>query len=241
VPVWDFGPVLELVEHESPTDGVFGNNWLPFHWDGMFLARVPEFQVFQCISAPGTDHGGRTLFSDTTLALADASPQTLAAWAATTVVYTIEKAAHYGGQIRSPLVAPHPDDGFPTLRYHEPIPDGMPYPNPITLRYEGISADQVPDVERTVREALYDPRHCYAHDWRTGDFVIADNYTLLHGREAYTTHRNRHLRRVHVLGDPPLENPALPQARHRPTPTDPTSHPPANNRPARSKSTAEGR
>ncbi|MGH3312603.1 MAG: hypothetical protein ACRDP3_18815 [Streptomyces sp.] len=39
--------------------------------------------------------------------------------------------------------------------------------------------------------------------------VIADNYTLLHGREAFTSRAPRHLRRVHVLGEPALENPAL--------------------------------
>jgi L-tyrosine isonitrile desaturase/decarboxylase len=39
--------------------------------------------------------------------------------------------------------------------------------------------------------------------------VIADNYTLLHGRTAFTVKVPRHLRRVHVLGDPPLDNPAL--------------------------------
>jgi len=211
VPVYAFGPILDVVEHESPADGVFGSNWLPYHWDGMFMDRVPEFQFFQAVSAPEQDQGGRTLFCDTTLAIAGVPPEVRALWEATEVVYTINKAAHYGGTIRTPLVVPHPDHGFPTLRYHEPVPQDLPYPNPITLHYEGIPEDRVAEVERTVREALYDSRYCVAHDWRTGDYVLADNYTMLHAREAYTSLSGRHLRRVHVLGDPPLDNPALPR------------------------------
>jgi hypothetical protein len=64
-------------------------------------------------------------------------------------------------------------------------------------------------IEQTLRDALYDAQHCYAHAWQAGDLVVADNYTLLHGREPYARKCGRHLRRVHVLGDPPLMNPAL--------------------------------
>ena len=32
---------------------------------------------------------------------------------------------------------------------------------------------------------LNDERVCYAHRWQTGDVVIADNFTLLHGRRAF--------------------------------------------------------
>lgn len=209
VAVWDFGAVLDLVEQVDPADGVFGSNWLPFHWDGMFFDRVPEFQVFHCVAAPGANQGGRTMFCDTSLALANATPAIRATWAETEVVYTISQVAHYGGGARSPLVVPHPDRGYPTMRYHEPVPVNLKYPNPITVRVADAPADKAAVIQRTVRDALYDPRNHYAHEWQTGDVVIADNYTLLHGREAFTTRASRHLRRVHVLGDPPLANPAL--------------------------------
>ena len=64
-------------------------------------------------------------------------------------------------------------------------------------------------TSQTLRDALHDPHNCYAHFWQAGDVVVADNYTLLHGREAYAGGCGRHLRRVHVLGDPPLINTAL--------------------------------
>lgn len=209
VAVWNFGAVLDLVEQIDPDDGVFGNNWLPYHWDGMFFERVPEFQVFHCVAAPQAGQGGRTTFCDTSLALANAAPDVRATWERTEITYSIGKVAHYGGGARSPLVVPHPDRGYPTMRYHEPVPVDLEYPNPITVTVAGVSAGKAAEIQRSVRDALYDPANHYAHEWRTGDIVIADNYTMLHGREAFTARATRHLRRVHVLGDPPLSNPAL--------------------------------
>jgi alpha-ketoglutarate-dependent taurine dioxygenase len=206
---WDFGAVLDLVEQVDPADGVFGSNWLPYHWDGMFFEQVPEFQVFNCIAAPGENQGGRTVFCDTTLALSNVDPAVRAEWAKVEAAYSIGTVAHYGGGARSPLIVPHPDSGVPTLRYHEPVPTDMDYPNPITIRLEGVAEDRVAHIQQSLKDALYDRRNYQAHDWHEGDIVIADNYTMLHGREAFTSRASRHLRRLHVMGNPPLENPAL--------------------------------
>ena len=46
---------------------------------------------------------------------------------------------------------------------------------------------------------LNDERVCYAHRWQTGDVVIADNFTLLHGRRAFEHGTVRDIRRVNVL------------------------------------------
>ena len=64
-------------------------------------------------------------------------------------------------------------------------------------------------VHQTLRESLYAPENFYAHEWQEGDVVVADNFSLLHGREAFETKAPRHLRRVHVLSNPPLDNPRL--------------------------------
>nr|WP_241097840.1 TauD/TfdA family dioxygenase [Erwinia amylovora] len=55
-------------------------------------------------------------------------------------------------------------------------------------------------------KTLRDPRVYYAHQWQTGDFVLSDNLSLLHGREQYTHHSGRHLRRVHIHGRPQIAN-----------------------------------
>jgi alpha-ketoglutarate-dependent taurine dioxygenase len=207
--LWPFGEVLELVEHENPVDHVFDNSWMPFHWDGAFVAQVPEFQMFHCVAAPGEGQGGRTVFCDTTRMLTNVSTDTRSLWEATTVTYQIENKSHYGGRAVSPVIAPHPDRGYPTVRYAEPVPDEIAFHNRPSMEFSGIPAERVAELKQSLRDGLYDPGNCYAHSWQTGDLVIADNYTLLHGREPYASRCGRHLRRIHILGEPPLSNPAL--------------------------------
>ncbi len=45
---------------------------------------------------------------------------------------------------------------------------------------------------------LYRPEHLYEHDWRPGDFLFWDNWSLQHARP--DGDENRTLRRV-VIGD----------------------------------------
>ncbi|MGH4025157.1 MAG: TauD/TfdA dioxygenase family protein [Pseudonocardiaceae bacterium] len=206
---WPFGAVLELVEHEHPSDHIFDNTGVSFHWDGIFAKRVPEFQIFQCVGALDDGQGGRTTFCDTTRILASAAPATRMLWEGLTLTYRVAKESHYGGTTTSPLVIAHPDRGFPTMRYLEPVPDNIDYLNRPRVEFHDVAAECVADIEHSLREALYDPHHCYAHSWQAGDVVVADNYTLLHGREPYGNKCGRHLRRVHVLGDPPLTNHAF--------------------------------
>lgn len=210
--MWPFGPVLELHEKPAATDHIFGHCSVPMHWDGMYRGFVPEFQIFSCVAAPGASAGGRTLFTDTTRVLAEASAADRATWAATTVTYEIDKVSHYGGRVSSPLLAQNPVSGAAVIRYNEPPPVGEHFPNPHQLTFHGVREDLAAEVASGLRARLHNPRYRYAHEWRTGDLVIADNYTLLHGREAFLSGEARHLRRVHVLGRPPLENPAIDEA-----------------------------
>ncbi|GAA0602076.1 TauD/TfdA family dioxygenase [Kutzneria viridogrisea] len=206
--MWPFGAVLELVEADSPTDHIFDHSYVPMHWDGMYKPFIPEFQVFQCVSEPGAGHGGRTTFCDTTKLLRELDPDLLAAWREVVVTYRIQNVVHYGGKAVSPLVVPHPRTGEPTLRYNEPpIEDDESFLNRPLHEFAGT--EDVVVLKEELRKALYDPRYFYAHDWRAGDVVITDNHALLHGRETFTHRAPRHLRRVHVLGDPQFANPAV--------------------------------
>ncbi|KUJ67151.1 pyoverdine biosynthesis protein PvcB [Streptomyces albus subsp. albus] len=208
ISMWPFGAVLELVEHADPADHIFDHSYMPMHWDGMYRPQVPEFQIFHCVSAPGEQHGGRTTFSQTEAALRHAEPAERRLWEQVTGVYR-RAMEFYASQAVSPVVTAHPDRGFPVLRYNEPVAADAEFVNRPDLEFTGIPEDRSEEFHRTLGAALYDPRHLYAHSWRTGDLVVADNYTLLHGREEFTTGSRRHLRRVHILGSPPLENPAL--------------------------------
>jgi len=201
--LWPFGSVLELVEHPDPTDHIFDSSCVPYHWDGMYTKQLPAYQFFHCVNAIDASDGGRTIFCDGSRIWADADPVLRERWKNIVVTYTIEKVAHYGGQVTAPLVCSHPVDGSPVLRFNEPPPMRIRFLNRPSLRFEGLSPDAVDAFVEEMRALLYSQRYMYSHEWKTNDMVIADNYVLLHGRTAFTSRAPRHIRRVHILGDPP--------------------------------------
>ncbi|MEU1819976.1 TauD/TfdA family dioxygenase [Streptomyces roseifaciens] len=207
--VWPFGTVLELVEQEKPEDHIFDSSYMPMHWDGMYREQIPEFQVFQCVNAPGAENGGETTFSHTTAVLERTDPRTVDRWSQVTGTYH-RAMEFYNSVTVSPIVTAHPVHGAPVIRYNEPTAaDDAGFVNHPDLQFTGLPDDGIAEMHRSLRAALYDPAHFYAHSWRTGDMVFADNYTLLHGRNAFTSGAPRHLRRVQVLGTPALDNPGL--------------------------------
>jgi alpha-ketoglutarate-dependent taurine dioxygenase len=212
ISIWPFGKVLELVERNNPEDHIFDNNYVPMHWDGMYRPQVPEYQIFTCVRAPGAGQGGRTTFSHTGKALAAATADVRELWSKVTGSYQ-RKMEFYNSHTVSPIIDKHPVNGKAVIRYNEPPIAGLKgmkeFVNPPILEFTGVSPEQIEEAHSTLREALYGPAAFYAHEWQVGDIVINDNYTLLHGREAFETRAPRHLRRVHVLGTPPLNNPRL--------------------------------
>lgn len=209
ISIWPFGKVLELVERNNPEDHIFDNNYVPLHWDGMYRPQVPEFQLFSCVKAPKAGQGGRTTFSDTTLALEHATPEARELWSRVTGTYQ-RKMEFYDSKTVSPIIDTHPLRGMPVIRYNEPPSAGFgKFVNPPTLEFTGVGAEELEEFHRSLREALYAPTNFYAHEWQEGDVVVTDNFSLLHGREAFETKAPRHLRRVHVLSNPPLNNPRL--------------------------------
>jgi len=209
VSVWPFGKILELVEQDKPKDHIFDNTYVPMHWDGMYRPEVPEIQIFHCVKAPGTKNGGRTVFSNTPEVIRQASSEDLARWAKVTGVYE-RKMEFYDSKTVAPLLTEHPSKKLPVLRYCEPpIHEDEDFLNHPNLKFQGVKDSEVGPFLRSLQEQLYAENVTYAHDWETGDIVISDNYTLLHGREAFTSGAGRHLRRVQVLGSPKLVNPHL--------------------------------
>lgn len=209
ISVWPFGKVLELVEQNNPEDHIFDNNYVPLHWDGMYRPQVPELQMFHCVQAPRQGQGGRTTFSNTMLALEFASPTNRALWEKVTGHYQ-RKTEFYDSMTVSPVIEAHPYRGYSVIRYNEPPVAGYGnFLNPPVLEFTGIAASELKVFHQSLKEALYAPTNYYAHEWHQGDIVVADNFSLLHGREGFETKAPRHLRRVHVLSDPPLDNPRL--------------------------------
>ncbi|MFL6335322.1 MAG: TauD/TfdA family dioxygenase [Pyrinomonadaceae bacterium] len=192
---WDFGEVNDLRVQADAQNYLYTNHEVPFHWDGAFIGRVPRYIIFQCEAAPPEGAGGETLFCDTRRLLERATPEVREVWGRVTVTYTTEKVVHYGGTFTSPLLASHPISGEPVMRYAEPVEDL----NPVRSEVRGLPAGARAAFLLDMRRRLRDPAVCYAHRWRDGDILMADNQALLHGRRAFAESAPRHIRRVNVL------------------------------------------
>lgn len=193
---WDFGPVMEMKVDVDPKNYLFTEGDVPLHWDGAFY-QEPRFLFFQCIEAPHPQMGGETLFVNTEKVWEDASPETKKAWQKYQLNFSTEKIAHYGGKIQRNLVTTHPETGKTILRFAEPVTEN--YLNPVEVSVEGkdarVSAMLLNEINVAVREEPY----CYYHQWHSGDYLIADNFSLLHGRNAFKQESPRHLRRIQIL------------------------------------------
>lgn len=212
IKMWPFGAVLDVREHHDATDHIFDHSGVPLHWDGMYKPTIPEFQLFNCLHAPAENEGGCTTFLNTRALLAEVPPAVLEQWKTVRVTYRIQKVVHYGGEVCSPLLVADPRDGQWVLRYNEPAEKEKRFLNRHALEYHGLAPDEVEAFEQDLHRRLHDPRFFYAHTWQPNDVVIADNFSLLHGREAFTARSARHLQRVHIHGSPVCHNTALAHA-----------------------------
>ncbi|HAT8178321.1 TPA: TauD/TfdA family dioxygenase [Legionella pneumophila] len=209
VSLWPFGKVLELIEQEDPDDHIFDHRYMPLHWDGMYRPHVPEYQIFHCVKAPLPGQGGRTTFSNTIIALEFASSDVKELWGKVTGTYQ-RKMEFYNSKTVSPIITKHPQKDFSVIRYNEPpSADKGHFVNPPDIEFTGIHYEELDFFHRSLEKALYSPDNFYAHEWQSGDIVIADNFSLLHGREGFVSKSPRHIQRVHVLSNPPFDNPGL--------------------------------
>jgi alpha-ketoglutarate-dependent taurine dioxygenase len=209
VSLWPFGKILELIERENPEDHIFDNNYVPLHWDGMYREQVPEYQIFHCAKAPIKGQGGCTTFSNTILALDNADENTKKLWKKVTGIYK-RNMEYYNSKVVSPIITKHPFKECDVIRYNEPPSMNTEnFLNPPDLNFSGVDKSELNLFHKSINDALYAPSNFYAHEWQEGDVVIADNFSLLHGREKFVSKTPRHLQRIHVLSNPPLDNVAM--------------------------------
>lgn len=192
---FSFGAVNNLKVSADAKNYLFTNREVPFHWDGAFVGKIPHWIIFHCDIAPPEGSGGETLFCHTPLLLQSLPEEKKDRWRTIQVTYSTEKLAHYGGSFTSPLLISSPITSEEILRFAEPVYDL----NPVSLQIEGLPLAEQPDFLAEMHSLLHDPKFCIAHSWLPGDIVMADNFSLLHGRRAFLTPEQRHLRRVNVL------------------------------------------
>lgn len=192
---WEFGAVNELVAKSDAKNYIYTTAAVPFHWDGAFVGKIPHYILFSCEVAPPENSGGETTFADGAAILRGASSQQRSLWESTSITYSTQKVVHYGGSFTSPMVVSHPATNEKVLRFAEPVHDL----NPVSLDIPHFSAPQRDSLIAEIAHLVRDPRYCAAHAWRAGDVLVADNFALLHGRNAFLHAALRHIRRVNIL------------------------------------------
>ena len=193
---WNFGPVMEMKVDKEPNNYLFTEGDVPLHWDGAFH-QEPRFLFFNCIQAPTHGSGGETLFVNTEAVWQAASDQQQEEWVNYALAFHTEKLAHYGGSIIHNLVNLHPDTQQNILRFAEPV--GEDYLNPVQVHVVGKNELESSAILLSLSRSMRLKHHMYQHQWHQGDFLIADNFSLLHGRNSFKQHSPRHLRRIQIL------------------------------------------
>ena len=198
---WPFGKILELKPQKNPADHIFDNSYIPMHWDGMYREEVPEMQIFRCINPPLNTKRGRTIFSHTSKLLNKSSVEDQVKWRQTIGTYH-RKMEFYDSKVISPIVCKHPYKNYEVIRLNEPHIDMNKFliNPPVTKFNKNI---------KCLIKALYERDILYKHEWMKGDIVLADNLTLLHGREAFDTFDQRHIQRIQVHAQNHINNMSL--------------------------------
>lgn len=188
---WDFGPLMTMKYDVNAENYLFSEENVPFHWDGAFF-KEPKKLLFYCTETEGV--GGETLFTDTEKIWNDLSSDLKEKLKDITMIYRTKKLAHYGGEIKIPLVQTHPVTGKTILRIAEKVETKL---NPVTLEMSGT--DQTDELYDMLTAKLYDPKYMYQHSWEIGDVLICDNFTYLHGRNALGANKSRSFKRIQIL------------------------------------------
>lgn len=196
---WVFGAINDLKVKPDTENYIFTDHDVPMHWDGAFVGTIPHVILFQCIVAPKLEDMGGTTFADTQKILENSPPEKINEWKDIEITYRTKKIVHYGGKIRQKFISRHEVEDKQVIRYAEPVEDL----NPVSLEIKGLK-DKTPEVfTAEIKELLYKKDYLYTHRWQAGDIVLADNHTLLHGREAFKNPNERYIQRVNILHRPP--------------------------------------
>lgn len=201
VMTWKYGQVLDLRVTDDPC-GTFAewNGPVPLHWDGAVLGLCPRIQILQCVKAPIPCSGGETYFVNTAHAWELATSEQRRRWGQLEVEYVVTGDAAYYKQftpVRTPLV--HHVGDASVLRFFQPSQDTATRLQDVQVKVVGMTESEQAELFHELKLMCSDAYVRYTHCWQDGDIIVADNRTLLHGREAFHIASSRHLRRINII------------------------------------------
>jgi len=184
------------------------NEDMPMHFDGIFkfeervdeesgeMSKViapPAYQFFAAIeTAPeGT---GYTLFASSRLLLQHLpAPYSVADLEG--MRWDMETKGYYELKLEDlPLVVRHPVTGEPCIRWHETWDESKTKFSTAKVTFRNGKQE----VDEVVRKLVYDYRVCVRFEWVRGDWLMSDNFAMLHTRTGYRSECGRELWRIHL-------------------------------------------
>lgn len=214
IQMWPFGDIIEIRENvDMNMNNVLTNESMPFHYDGVFktiqdektgefISVPPLFQMFRNRAA-AQQVGGLTLFSSSRNMIPLLGPDSIPLDELRKLKWKTFTAANpqFGGkELLLPFIAPHPETGVDTFRFHEPWPASKcigPTSEPTIVEVPGLPVSEGEALCDKLTTLMYDRRVVLRHQWNEGDFVFNDNSTTHHTRTAFEN-GHRELWRVHV-------------------------------------------
>jgi alpha-ketoglutarate-dependent taurine dioxygenase len=190
---WEFGPIMRMGYQMNAKNYLFSQERVPFHWDGAFY-QEPQWLLFFCECSGGV--GGETLFTNTESIWLEATPERKKIFASIRLTYETEKKAHYGGKITVNMMQTHPLKKTTILRFAESVETTL---NPVSLKIESREFLDTDSFVKKMQQDIYSTTHCYQHLWESGDLVLADNYSLIHGRNELGENLQRKFKRIQIL------------------------------------------
>lgn len=187
-----------LVSNVAP-GGVLGFGELIFHSDNTFFPHPLKAIGLYAVAVPA--RGGDTIFSNA-IAVLEALPAEVRQQLETLTTYqvydydgdynrrvSLDRVPRDAPRAIQPMIWTNPKTGRRSLLFSELT----------TARIEGLDAAAEASLIALLRATIADPRFCYRHQWRVGDFIFWDNVTLQHARTDFDRAAPRTLRRTPVL------------------------------------------
>lgn len=180
---------LELNGKMEAKEVLRGTGRMPLHRDGLMMQDNVKYIGIYCIDI-NVSEGGRTYISDT-----------LKAWQElpTEIKSTIQENGIEILPLDTSYYLKNEERWYAfegTISYHGEVTlnGGLGY----RLQEKKSYAIRIPNIPEELSSQYYDviesifeqPKYTYYHSWQNGDLLLLNNFSTMHGREAYYGNRN---------------------------------------------------
>jgi taurine dioxygenase len=192
--------LISNIREDGKPIGALPDGEMNFHTDQCHQAIPAKASMLYAIEIPS--QGGNTLFSNAYTAYATLPEEVKHRIAGRRALNAYDKnstlrTANYDNAASScwhPVVRTHPATGRKAL-----------YVNRLMTReIEGLPRPESDAILRQLFDHQEQPELIYEHVWRRGDILMWDNRCTLHARTDFSAGERRLLRRVTILGEPPV-------------------------------------